>query len=230
MRFRFNLRKALPAVITALLIFQALLSSCTLSPFNEGVQGSINHGDAPAEEKSSLFKKDESNGSFVLEVSDRKYLKDSGCTFWTSSFENESDGFSPLTVTAIKESGEKDAGFGTVFCIQEKDGKSFMLSFLINVQGLYSAGTIKDGTFSHINGGWKSCDWINRGWGVTNEISITHDEENARFIASINGHAVLSFSCPEGISFSGCRGGFAAVISGRENFPDNPVKIIFSRK
>lgn len=207
----------------------AALSSCGLAPFEEG-ENLINPDQTNLQEESSMFEKDEQNKTFTFETNDTKYLGAKGWTLWTVPNVNTSESFNPVAVELIKESGRTEAGFGLVFCEQEIEGKPFMLAVLINANGYYTVGKVSDGVFCHINDGWKNSNFINKGYGIKNSISVAYDTGNKNFILKINSYEITSFTVSEQISFKNSKSGFAVVIANNENFPGNPVRITFENK
>ncbi len=207
----------------------ALFSSCGLASFEEG-ENLIKPEQTNLQEESSMFEKDERNKIFTFETNDTKYLGANGWTLWTVPNVNASESFNPVAVEVIKESGRTEAGFGLVFCEQEIEGKPFMLAVLINANGYYTVGKVSDGVFCHINDGWKNSNFINKGYGIKNTISVAYDSGTRNFILKINGYEITSFTVSEQISFKNSRSGFAVVIANNESFPDKPVRITFENK
>ena len=207
----------------------ALFSSCGLASFEEG-ENLIKPEQTNLQEESSMFEKDERNKIFTFETNDTKYLGANGWTLWTVPNVNASESFNPVAVEVIKESGRTEAGFGLVFCEQEIEGKPFMLAVLINANGYYTVGKVSDGVFCHINDGWKNSNFINKGYGIKNTISVAYDTGTRNFILKINGYEITSFTVAEQISFKNSRSGFAVVIANNESFPDKPVRITFENK
>ena len=214
-----------------LIVFASLVlfSSCELAPFEEG-ENLINPGQTSVQEESSMFEKDEQNKTFTFETNDTKYLGAKGWTLWTVPNVNTSESFNPVAVEVIKESGRTEAGFGLVFCEQEIEGKPFMLAVLINANGYYTVGKVSDGVFCHINDGWKNSNFINKGYGIKNTISVAYDTGTRNFILKINGYDITSFTVSEQITFKNSRSGFAVVIANNEIFPGKPVRITFENK
>ena len=105
-----------------------------------------------------------------------------------------------------------------------------MLAVLINANGYYTVGKVSDGVFCHINGGWKNSNFINKGYGIKNTISVAYDTGTRNFILKINGYEITSFTVSEQISFKNSKSGFAVVIANNENFPGNPVRVTFENK
>lgn len=207
----------------------ALFSSCELAPFEEG-ETLTRPEQTNLQEESTLFEKDEQNKIFTFETNDTRYLGAKGWTLWTVPNVNASESFNPVAVEVIKESGRTEAGFGLVFCEQEIEGKPFMLAVLINANGYYVVGKVSDGVFCHINDGWKNSNFINKGYGIKNTISVAYDNGTRNFVLKINGYEITSFTVSEQISFKNSRSGFAVVIANNENFPGNPVRITFENK
>ena len=214
-----------------LIVFASLVlfSSCELAPFEEG-ENLINPDQTNLQEESSMFEKDEQNKIFTFETNDTKYLGANGWTLWTVPNVNTSESFNPVAVEVIKESGRTEAGFGLVFCEQKIDGKPFMLAVLINANGYYTVGKVSDGVFCHINDGWKNSNFINKGYGIKNTISVAYDTGTKNFILKINNYEITSFTVSEQISFNNSKSGFAVVIANNENFPSKPVRVTFENK
>lgn len=214
-----------------LIVFASLVlfSSCEIAPFEEG-ENLVNPDQTNLQEESSMFEKDERNKIFTFETNDTKYLGANGWTLWTVPNVNTSESFNPVAVEVIKESGRTEAGFGLVFCEQKIEGKPFMLAVLINANGYYTVGKVSDGVFCHINDGWKNSNFINKGYGIKNTISVAYDTSTRNFILTINGYEITSFTVSEQISFKNSRSGFAVVIANNENFPSKPVRVTFENK
>ena len=210
-------------------IIMIILASCKLSQFEEG-SNTVKPEQTNVEEASSLFETDEQNKEFTFETNDTKYLTSTGYTLWTVPNLNSSDTFCPMSVKITKESGRAEAGFGLVFCEQNIDEKSFMLTVLINANGMYAIGKVYDGVFNHINNGWHKSDYIYSGLGVSNDIEITFDENDNNFILKINGYEIVTFAVNEEIVFKNSKSGFAVVIANNESFPSKPVRVIFKNK
>ncbi len=209
-----------------LFILIIIMSSCHLEPF-ETDKKQILIEESVINEETTLFVKNNTNDSYCFQTNDNKYLSPTGFTLWTATFVNESDNFNPLSYTLYKESGKPDAGYGIVFCCQETDGVPFMLTVLINSKGMFSVGKVKNGVFSHINEGWKSSSFINRGYGVNNTISISYNYERNEFEIKINNTVISIFTIAENISFKNSRSGFVVIIAPDEDFPAVPVKVTF---
>lgn len=203
------------------------LVSCDLPSFYEDLEG-CEPGETILSEVTYLFAFDDETEAHTFETNDRKYLSARGYTLWNISDSNDGEDFLPLSLTVCKESGRSEAGFGTVFCAQEIGGKPFMLAALINVNGLYTVGKISEGNFSHVTG-WENSDFINKGLGIKNSISVSYDPENKNFTLSINGHAAAAFAVSEKIAFKGSKSGYVVVIANNEAFPENPVKVTFEK-
>lgn len=167
---------------------------------------------------------------YVFETNDTKYLSAKGFTLWTENIKNETSNFSDITITACKESGNAEAGFGIIFCSEKIEGKSFMLSVLINAKGYYTIGKVLEGKFSYINGGWTECKNLYTGLGVKNTISVSYELNNNEFVLKLNGEEAEKFTSPENITFKYSYSGYVVVISDKENFPADSVKVTFTNK
>ena len=207
----------------------AVLASCEPIPFEEE-NNPVKPEQTAVQEAGSLFVQDENNNIFTFETNDTKYQGSNGHTLWTVPNVNTSDSFNAIAVEAVKESGRAEAGFGLVFCEQKIEGRPFMLAVLINANGYYTIGKVTDGVFSHINDGWKSSSYINKGYGIKNTIAVAYEADTKNFLLRINGYEITSFTVSEQMSFKNSRSGFAVVIAGNEEFPANPVKATFESK
>lgn len=180
------------------------------------------------EEQSELFKIDEEvRSKYVFETNEKKFLTQDGYTLW--SYDDSVSGYNDFCVSLSKISGESGAGYGTVFCVCEIDGKTFMMCVLINSKGKFCVGRVDDGQFSYVVP-WKQGSGILLGAGVSNEISVAFDENEKKFKLEINGEENVKFSLPVKIDLNDCRFGYVVVISNRENFPKVPVKVLFEHK
>lgn len=212
-----------------IMTFLAIICSCELTPYVKE-KGTLNLEEVNVKEETLLFNQKNSEGTvYEFITNNSKFLNKNGYTFWSVPYENSQDFFEPVTVTVCKESGRSEAGYGIVFCKQELNGKSFMLTVLINGNGLYTVGKVIEGSFYYLDKGWKSSESIKRGLGVKNKISVTYDSEKKIFDLCINDFKITSFSTSENISFSNSKSGFAVVIANNETFPVNPVKVTFEK-
>lgn len=210
------------------LIFLPVLASCSLTPFgNETPEEPIPGEPSVITEESTLY--NEEGEKYVFETNEIAYLTESGYTIWTTRHLNESDAFEPISVRMCKDTGRAEAGYGIVFCSQEIKGRPFLLTVLINNNGMYAVGKVTDGVYSHLNKEWKSSSYINRGWGVWNKIDVSYDDSEKNFQLKINGHDITTFTIQENIKFKDSRWGYVAVIAANEDFPNNPVKVTFEK-
>lgn len=219
--------KKIELILIMTIIF--VITSCELSPFVREKE-TINPEQTNVKEETSLFNQENSDGkSYEFVTNDTRFLNRNGYTFWSVPYVNTHDDFEPVTVTVCKESGRTEAGFGIVFCKQNLNGKPYMLTVLINGNGLYTVGKVIEGSFYYLDKGWKASDSIRRGQGVNNKLSVTYDSESKLFYLYINDYKVTSFSTSEDVIFKNSKSGFAVVIANNETFPSNPVKVTFKK-
>ena len=84
-----------------------------------------------------LFCEQENKGVRFL-VSDEKYKNNGrGSTLWCVKDNDKKDAWECYIQ---KQSGDKEAGFGIVFCVNEEEEKNYMLVLLLNMQGKYQIG------------------------------------------------------------------------------------------
>ena len=212
------------------LIFIPMIASCSLTVLDGEEPEPTPEGISVIEEENSLYTTDETEtGIYVFETNDTRYLNKNGYTVWTTKDINEADGFEPITVSVMKQSGRSEAGFGIVFCSQEIEGKPFLITVLINTDGLYTVGKVVDGVFSHLNKGWQGSYNINRGYGIRNVINVSYDDDKKYFLLMINGNETTVFTVSEDFTFKNSRSGFVTVIANNEDFPRKPVKVTFEK-
>lgn len=212
----------------SIIFLTIIFASCTLQPFEDG-NTATEIEETNITEESTLFENSTSNNKFVFMTNDAYYLNDDGYTIWTVSETNKTDSFKPISVQVCKQSGRKEAGFGIVLCEQKIDDKPYMLTVLINTNGLYAIGKVINGVFYHVNDGWKNSNYIYRGYGVTNNINVSYDTINKHFILNINGYEITAFTVAENIVFKNSKSGFVVVIASNENFPNSPVMVTFEK-
>lgn len=214
------------------LLFSVLIPSCSFSSYEREADNTNKTEETYIEEASELFVEQEKEDEkmYVFETNDTKYLSAKGFTLWTENIKNETSNFSDITITACKESGNAEAGFGIIFCSEKIEGKTFMLTVLINAKGYYTIGKVSEGKFSYIKGGWIECKNLYTGFGVKNTISVSHELNNNEFVLKLNGEEVEKFTSPENITFKYSYSGYVVVISDKENFPTDSVKVTFTNK
>lgn len=207
-----------------------LITACGLSPMQEK-DNITSEEKVNLLEETSLFAEDSNQtGVYLFETNDSKYLNKDGYTIWATNKTNQSNSFETITMEMSKISGRAEAGYGIVFCEQQIDDKPYMLTVLINANGLYTIGKIINGMFYHLEDNWKFSNHINKGYGFKNQISISYDNSKNSFLLKINESDITTFTVPEKISFKDSKSGFVVVISNKEAFPVKPVKIEFEEK
>ena len=218
-----NMKKVLLIIGSTL-----LLASCMLSPFSsENNNDEKGENNSFIEENSSLFTESKNN-IFTFETNNSSYITKNGYTIWCVNQTNTSENFDEINVTVYKSRGNSDAGFGIVFLKQIVDKKDFLITAMINTKGQYIIGKVIDGNFLAISE-WKTSSRLYSGYGVKNIVSVSYDEENADFVLCFNDQKESIFKIDEEINFKNSQSGFVAVISGSENFPSTPVKIVYEK-
>lgn len=212
-----------------------LYSACSLAPRteNEAESSSDNGGTQVPEftdnesvaESSSLFSAAADKHSYTFFTKDPKYIKSNGYTFWLPSHESSTDFFEPVELSAYKESGRTESGYGVVFCNQVMDGQDFLMCVMINTRGQFIIGKVIDGEFLTISN-WKSSPLLHKGMGIKNTIKITYDNQKKVFCLSFNGYFACDFSPVKNAPIYGGKSGYVVVVSNLENFPKTPVKVV----
>lgn len=85
-----------------------------------------------------------------------------------------------------------------------------------------------DGSFSSITK-WKTCTYLNKGYGAKNILHLSYKTEDEKFVLKINDNQVTEFTVEDALTFKGSHSGFVVVLSDREQFPENPVRVIFEK-
>jgi len=214
-------------------ILSLLLFSCSESGSVDNFDSYDVLEDEQNESNNVIEKADElfvlNNGKYVFETNSSRFISKKGYTVWTKSKVNDSDLFETINVVAVKESGNRDAGFGIVFCEKEDENGFFLLAVLINVKGMYTVGKYENGEFTSIVS-WRSSGRLRTGYGVNNHISVSYIKESKEFSLFFNGQEVKKFSAETDMDFSETGYGYVTVISDSEKFPEVPVKVAFENK
>lgn len=182
-------------------------------------------------ESSQLFSKEGSTGAaaeYVFSTNDRAYVSENGHTLWTEISEGRGK-FRTIETTAVKSSGNINAGYGIVFCIDNIEEAEmvhkYMYVLLVNCKGLYAIGQVKDGTYTPMIG-WSESKNLLSGIGVKNKIRI--EKEEGVFIISFNDSVEEYFSPSQKPELDTSGHGYAVVISPNEDFPGKEVKVTFT--
>lgn len=173
--------------------------------------------------KDELFIDVENDLSRFL-VSDEKYKNNGrGSTLWCVKDNDKKDAWECYIQ---KQSGDKEAGFGIVFCVSELEEKNYMLVLLLNMQGKYQIGKACNGEYS-VKMDWQSSSVLNTG-ASGNLIGIK--KEGAEFVISFNSVVETRFTDEDEPSLISGGMGYIAVVSPYEKFPENPVEINYKMK
>ena len=158
------------------------------------------------------------------------YITNDGYTIWTDKEINYSERFEEYEVELRKESGNANAGFGIVFAGVESEGKSKMMVVLINKNQYYLVGNVTDGIFQ-VSQDWNFTNRLRASTNV-NRLKVTYNESTKKFSLYINETAEPEavFSSAYNFTAKNSRRGFAAVISPGDNFPQTPVKVVYTIK
>lgn len=214
--------------LLSLLLFSCLVNSSEDSFDSDDVlENEQKDQNNVIEKDDELFVLD--NSKYVFETNSSRFISKKGYTVWTKSKINNSKIFEQINTVVAKESGNKDAGFGIVFCEKEDENGFFLLAVLINVKGMYTVGKYESGEFTSIVS-WRSSGRLRTGYGVNNQISVSYIKETKEFSLSFNGQEVKRFSTGIDMDFLGTGCGYVTVISDSEKFPEVPVKVVFENK
>lgn len=186
------------------------------------------------ERKDDMFKTEISETSaerkYIFDTNNPTYITNDGYTIWTDKEINYSERFEEYEVELRKESGNANAGFGIVFAGVESEGKSKMMVVLINKNQYYLVGNVTDGIFQ-VSQDWNFTNRLRASTNV-NRLKVTYNESTKKFSLYINETAEPEavFSSAYNFTAKNSRRGFAAVISPGDNFPQTPVKVVYTIK
>ena len=180
-------------------------------------------GSTPDRSDSLFVLVENEENRYVFETSNNKYLSEEGYTLW--SVKNTKQ-VSSWRVSVSKEAGNSKAGYGILFCGESKDGSDTFYTFLINNEGQYTTGRVLDGKYTTLTS-WKSLKALRHGYGISNTLGVSYDEDTHQLSLSINEESAGYRSLPDKVEYFGSYSGFVAVVSNQENFPGTPVHISY---
>jgi len=174
-------------------------------------------------ENDALFIQENEITTFSL--CDEQYWSSQGYTLW--SFDKElSAAYSSLNFTIQKQSGTPEAGYGIIFAQYTTNTVNNMLILLLNTQGQYCVGELKNSKFYTLKS-WTSHDCINKGYAVENAVSINY--KNYKYQIKINNVEVYTIK-KNSLLYTTGKVGYIAVISPKDNFPDERVLITYTKQ
>lgn len=213
----------LPARLVWVLLVSALAAGCPLpgswTPADEGGDSGV------IEESSALFEPVEGlPGVRDFWTNDTRYEGGDGHTFWTP-VGDVLEPFREQAAALTKFCGNGRAGYGIVFCHgTAEDGRESMLTAMINTAGEFIVGEVTGAAFTALIP-WTACSWLKTGYNQRNEVRVTLSD--GTFALRLNGRATAEFEDSEPPFHETGRGGFIAVISPLDEFPESPVHVRF---
>ena len=204
------------------------LASCS-SPYpDRGGEGGT-AGDEPALRADELFVPSaDSPGLFTFETSDPDFISERGFTIWALRAPRQ-DPFVARTVVLNKRSGDPAAGYGLVFCRHRSEGLSdeAMLVAMIDTEQEFLIGEALGSDFKTILP-WTYSPRLKLGYNQANTLGLSLDGRS--FALSLNGVVVARFEAIESDYSCGGENGYIAVISPKDRFPDQSVRIDFQER
>lgn len=219
-------------VLCAVLV---LSFSCEMPVNTAGNNGYESGSTGQIERTDDLFVSQSSDeNKYILDVNDKKYIKENGYTVWTEIGVNDSSSFEKITCNMNKEYGDTDAGYGIIFLFNGNENHEYLLTVLINNKQKYCIGRLKDSSFSLIQNWTKTENLTVGNTGNGNEISVEYVTEGShenKFLLKINGKEETYFTDSENMHpvFKDTKWGYAAVISPFDNFDISRVKVIYRK-
>ena len=197
-----------------------LIGSCNFSSPLAAPDGTGDHKPSPIEKNTRLFADGETPGELVFETNESRYARPYGKSFWFPAGNIQSP-FVEWGVTAGKESGRTEGGFGVVIC----DIGTSMLTVMIRIDGYYQVAEIVKGDYVPRDA-WRFHPAIVRDYGNRNRIDVSR-ASNGVFTLRINDQKITTFVDDEAPIHTGGRQGYLVVSSPLEDFPRIPLKVIF---
>ena len=202
-------------------------------PGSEGNEGGKNGGTGdpilPGEivERSELFVPS-GPSQFMFLLNDRKYQGRS-YTFWRY-LENKWNKDQGMEMVLVKGSGNYLGGYGYFFAGGTVAGYGdCKLVLLIQKDGNYAVGKVIDGKYTSVLP-WTWSKSLNQGYGPPNTIGVKWDNTKKEYVLTINGVKETEIVDTKEPVCNGEQKGVVAVVSWLEDFPQTPVKVLYTEK
>jgi hypothetical protein len=218
------MKSALRVLFGAFMVL--ILTSCPIIPPESGEPIDPGHiSDGTLGVSSHLFQLDAENPDMVrFETNDPSYWSQRGYSIWVLNDESPRD-FVSFDVTLSKTSGDQIAGYGVIAnYYDDPDLGEVMLVLMINNSGEYTVAEIVSNVYTPIIP-WTLTDRLSVGYNQPNRVVLDFDGDQYRL--SINGEEETLFEDTNAPTHEHGIGGYAVVISNLDDFPTNPVKVVF---
>jgi hypothetical protein len=217
----------LPIVLLAALL--PFISGCPLTPGSDNGPAVGGNDDGLLQVDDLFLEDPDSAGCFIFQTNDPAWWGPYGYTLWTLTGPPLSQ-FVSRQVEANKVSGDGVAGYGMVFCHYDTGEPAVgetMLVAMINTQQEFIVGEVTGASFSEIVP-WTESEYLHRGYDQANVMKVTYDAEAKEFALFLNTVEAARFR-DDNVPFHDAGGGngYIVVISPRDNFPYDPVHVIF---
>ncbi len=177
----------------------------------------------PAISKDS-YSYDEDKNVFTIRTNKESYLSAKGYTLWFLMDKSAEDN---MNFRLCKKSGDAEYSYGILIGADEA-GKS-MLCILINANGFWGAGKIRNGKYIEYKPMGPSGD-LKRGIGIENTVSVRKVSAEGKYEISFNGSDAKEDIYDS--SASGLRGGrygYVATVSPTENFVRSWLEVEYEK-
>ncbi|MCQ2589749.1 MAG: hypothetical protein MJ179_04920 [Treponema sp.] len=208
-------------IIFSLILLSLFFYSCVGNVIN--LENEDQTGLGQSEKIDSLFEQDDN--TYEFKTNNTEYLKESGYTIWTVNEKNRSKSYIDYKISISKISGRSDMGFGIIYACDEEET---MKVVLINVLGKYCIGNIEKGKFKTTKE-WTYTNLLRQNYGQVNELEISFNEVENRFVLLINGRKECDIN-NDITDFSDTGRGFVVTLAPNENFKTSYVHINFSKQ
>ena len=152
-----------------------------------------------------------------------------GATYWTE-ISPHNNLFEPIELTLRKTSGYSSGGYGIFFSQRDRFTNLFScLVLFINIQGEYCTGVVTERSFTYILP-WTTAEFLLKGYGQNNTLTIKSENEPGTYQIYLNGNFTNTFEDPSENIHIGNGHGYITVVTPMENFPSQPVTVIYGAK
>jgi len=212
-------------------IFVILFISSCLTPYEPQGESGLPEEDGIISLVEELFTEgwyDEEGRKYtVFLLNDNTYWSENGYTLWSLEKGTGEESFTRRNVLVSKITGDKIAGYGIVICHKMRIGYGeTMLTIMINTEQNYAIGKVIGGNYRSLKS-WTYSRYLAKGYGRSNELTITYEKENKEYTLSINNNEVEKFKDETEPVCEGGRNGYIVVISPQDKFPQTPIEITF---
>ena len=209
--------------IAAIGMTAILTAGCPTGGYIDASDGDATGGDeVPVE--TIFFVENPDTGAITMQTNDIAHLGPDGKTFWHMG-EKSDPIFQTVSVRLSKLSGRPEMGYGITFAMQDINN---YLTVMITTTGSYIIGRVEHREFSPLTAGgnWVHSDDLRQGYNRNNVVTVTRAGDGT-FTLTINNKPQQTFTDGASSPYSGGAYGHLVTFSPYENFPYEPVRVVF---